>query len=134
MVGDHEIQPDGGEPDASIARLDGDAVRSLNDLVGDDPELIAELVDAFLEEAPIRLGELRTGLREGDPVLAGRAAHTLKSNGYTFGALALGDLCRELETAARNGDLSAAAPLVEQVDAEWSRVRSALDELREASS
>ena len=132
MVGDDEIPSDGGGTGASTVLLDSEAIRSLNDLVGDDPEMIAELVDAFLEEAPIRLGELQTGVREADPVLAGRAAHTLKSNGYTFGAVALGDLCRELETAARDGDLSGAAPLVEQVEAEWMRVRPALDSLRGA--
>ena len=64
-------------------------------------------------------------MREADPVLTGRAAHTLKSNGYTFGAVALGDLCRELETAARDGDLSGAAPLVEQVEAESEQKLSA---------
>ena len=32
-----------------------------------------------------------------DAVLVGRAAHTLKANGATFGAARLEELCRELE-------------------------------------
>ena len=120
--------------DASLALLDGEAIRSLNDLVGDDPELLTELVDAFLDEAPLRLDELRAGVENDDPVLAGRAAHALKSNGLTFGALALGGLCQELESQARNGQLDAAAPVVARIDAEWSRVRPAIDALRAGTS
>ena len=130
MDGVDDILRDGGGAATSVALLDDEAVRSLSDLVGDDPELIAELVDAFLDEAPVRLDELRTGVAQGDLVLAGRAAHTLKSNGFTFGARTLGELCQELETAAQNGHLDEASPLVARVETEWSRVRPALDALR----
>ncbi len=134
MEGGNDILREGGDAAASTALLDGEAIRSLNDLVGDDPELIAELVDAFLDEAPVRLEELRTGIEHGDLVLAGRAAHTLKSNGFTFGARTLGELCQELETAAQNGQLDAAATLVPRVEAEWSRTRPAIDALRAGTS
>lgn len=133
MDGGHDILMGGDDARTSTTVLDADALRALNELVGDDPAMMADLVDAFLDEAPIRLEELRTGLRQGDLVLAGRAAHTLKSNGYTFGAQALGDLCQVIESAAREGDVTAAMPLAEQVDSEWARVRPALDNLREAS-
>ena len=59
MVGDDEIPSDGGGAGASTVLLDSEAIRSLNDLVGDDPEIIAELVDAFLEEAPIASASCR---------------------------------------------------------------------------
>ena len=45
--------------DSSFGVLDANALRSLIELVGDDREALAEIVDAFLEEAPQRLTELR---------------------------------------------------------------------------
>ena len=39
--------------------LDPDALRALSELLGGDREALAELVDAFLDEAPERLAELR---------------------------------------------------------------------------
>src|SRR5881397_2672100 len=92
--------------DSGFGTLDAAAVRSLIELVGDDHEALAEIVEAFIEEAPQRLAELHEGLAAGDAVLVGRAAHTLKANGHTFGALRLAELCQEIETAARGGDLS----------------------------
>jgi HPt (histidine-containing phosphotransfer) domain-containing protein len=108
------------------AALDEASLRALGDLVGDDPELVGNLVDVFLEEAPVRLAELRSGLESGDAVLLGRAAHTLKSNALTFGALGLADLSERLELTARGGDLSEARPLVERTALEWTLVEPLL--------
>ena len=111
------------------AALDEASLRALGDLVGDDPELVASLVDVFLEEAPVRLAELRSGLEGGDAVLLGRAAHTLKSNALTFGALGLAGLSERLELTARGGDLSEAGPLVERTAVEWTLVEPLLEAL-----
>jgi HPt (histidine-containing phosphotransfer) domain-containing protein len=113
-----------------VQRLDPEAVRALSELLG-DPEALTELVDAFVDEAPKRLAELRLGADQGDAALAGRAAHTLKSNGLTFGAVELAELCRRLEVAAAAGELAGSRPLVERVEDEWTRVREALSVLRD---
>jgi len=118
----------------SPAALDDASLRALGDLVGDDPELVAGLVDVFLEEAPVRLAELSSGLERGDAVLLGRAAHTLKSNALTFGALELADLARRLELAARGGDLSEAQPLVTRIGLEWELVEPLLETLSRRSA
>lgn len=121
---------DGDLPPAGTdAVLDPAAIQSLTDLFDGDPEVIAELVDAFRDEAPARLAELRSGMESGDLAVVGRAAHTLKSNAFTFGARELGEVCQELESAARDGRSDDAAPLVARVEPEWSRVRPALDAL-----
>lgn len=110
--------------------LDPEAVRSLLDLLGGDPEALAEIVDAFLDEAPQRLAELREGSKAGDAVLVGRAAHTLKANAAMFGAGQLESLCRGLETAARGGDLGDATQQLESIGAEWLVIRPELVALR----
>jgi HPt (histidine-containing phosphotransfer) domain-containing protein len=123
----------GGQADNHVHALDPDAVRALSELLGGDREALAELVDAFVDEAPRRLAELRQGADQGDAALAGRAAHTLKSNGLTFGAVEFASLCRRLEVAARKNDLAESHDLIDRVDVEWTRVRRALTALREGA-
>jgi HPt (histidine-containing phosphotransfer) domain-containing protein len=105
MNGDETTRA-GAQLDTDVRALDADAVRALYELLGTDRVALAEIVDAFLDEAPTRLAELRRGVEQNDSALAGRAAHTLKSNGGTFGAVELVSLCRRLEVAARVNDLA----------------------------
>ncbi len=130
MYGD-ETTGTGAHLDIDVRVLDADAVRALYVLVGEDREALEEIVDAFLDEAPRRLAELRRGVDEFDAVLAGRAAHTLKSNGGTFGAVELVSLCRRLEVAARANDLAGSADLLDAADAQWTLVSKELTELRD---
>ena len=60
-------------------------------------DFAAELLDTFLEEAPGMLAELRRTRSEGQLVRYRRAAHSLKSNANTFGAVRLATLAREIE-------------------------------------
>ncbi len=120
----------GAHLDIDVRALDADAVRALYELLGEDREALEEIVDTFLEEAPTRLAELRRGVDQNDSALAGRAAHTLKSNGGTFGAVELVSLCRRLEVAARANDLAGSADLLDAVDVQWTLVSKELTALR----
>ncbi len=53
--------------------------RRLSDLAGDDPQTIAAICDAFLEEVPQLVARLRESVETADSRSAARAAHTLKS-------------------------------------------------------
>jgi histidine phosphotransfer protein HptB len=92
-------------------------------------EFVAELVDTFAQEAPGMLAELRRAQAENDAETFRRTAHSLKSNGSTFGAAAFAALARELElgglaSVAGRGD----APL-DALDGEYARVVAALKAL-----
>ena len=65
MYGD-ETTRRGAHLDIDVRALDADAVRALYELLGEDREALAEIVDAFLDEAPRRLAELRRGFDEFD--------------------------------------------------------------------
>jgi HPt (histidine-containing phosphotransfer) domain-containing protein len=68
----------------------------LRDTAGAD--FVSELVASFAdEEAPQMLTELRDALAAGSAERFRRAAHSLKSNAMTFGAVPLGELARGLE-------------------------------------
>ena len=60
-------------------------------------EFVGELIGTFLEEAPQMLAELRAAQAAGAADDFRRAAHSIKSNANTFGALRLGEMARELE-------------------------------------
>ncbi|MBI3374577.1 MAG: Hpt domain-containing protein [Betaproteobacteria bacterium] len=88
-------------------------------------EFVTELVGTFLEEAPAMLAELRNAQAAGAADTFRRAAHSLKSNGNTFGATRLGALARELEL----GGLIADSGPLDELEAEYQRVAAALKEL-----
>ena len=85
-------------------------------------EFARELITTFLEEAPPMLAELRHTLATGNAEAFRRAAHSLKSNSLTFGALA-----RELEMKGLSGDVP-----MDLLDQEYARVVLALTALRDA--
>jgi len=96
------------------------------------PEFVVELVDTFLVEAPLMLDDLKSALAAGDADRFRRAAHSLKSNGHTFGALTLGAMARELELGGLDRALAADAAPLAALAAEYARVAAALAELRDA--
>ena len=93
-------------------------------------EFVAELVDTFLQEAPGMLGELRSAAAENDAARFRRAAHSLKSNSHTFGALTLGALARDLELNGVGVDPASTSTRIEALEAEFARAAAALKELR----
>jgi CheY-like chemotaxis protein/HPt (histidine-containing phosphotransfer) domain-containing protein len=110
--------------------LDPSVVARLTASFG-EPESVAGLIDTFLQHVPGQLRELREGANRGDADAVRRTAHTLKSNAATFGASALADVSRDLESRARAGNLETARPLIDRIEAELRRVQAALGDLRE---
>ncbi|MGE5115860.1 MAG: Hpt domain-containing protein [Betaproteobacteria bacterium] len=92
-------------------------------------EFVGELVDTFLAEAPAMFAELRAAHAAQSAERFRRAAHSLKSNGNTFGALVFGNLARGLELGGLPGAGEAAG--IDALDAEFARVATALRGLRD---
>jgi len=88
-------------------------------------EFVAELVQTFLEEAPVMLAELEAALMDAAPDRFRRAAHSLKTNALTFGATQLAAQARELELGGLPADTSALSP----VYASYAAAAAALQEL-----
>ena len=95
-------------------------------------EFALELVDTFLVEAPSMLDELRRALAAHDVDQFRRAAHSLKSNSNTFGALALATMAKDLELSAADRVRKSDALPIDALALEYSRVAAALTELRRA--
>jgi len=93
-------------------------------------EFAAELVGTFLEEAPGMLAELRSARAENHAERFRRAAHSLKSNSNTFGALRLGALARALELTGLDADPARDTAALVALETEYARAATALKDLR----
>ncbi|RTL40839.1 MAG: Hpt domain-containing protein [Burkholderiales bacterium] len=110
--------------------IDDEVFAALVDSAGAD--FIPELIDSFLEDAPQGLAALRSALDAGDAVAFRRAAHSLKSNGSTFGATAFAESARALEHTPLEALGDAALAQVEALTAAYDAVAAALKERRHA--
>lgn len=79
----------------------------LKNLVGDDPNIVSKLLADYLSSVRRLSEDLHGALASDDMSQIGAIAHKLKSSSRSVGALALGDLCAEIENAGKIGDLAA---------------------------
>ena len=75
----------------------------LKGLVGDDAPIVCEFLIDYRASADRLASELRAARAADDVRQIGAIAHKLKSSSRSVGAVALGDLCTELENACRSG-------------------------------
>ena len=91
-----------------------------------EPDVLAEVLELFLQDVPRRIEKLRAAYDASDAVELHRAAHSLKGSAGNIGAQALYGVCRQLDEKGRAGDLADAKPLVEALVAEYARVEVAI--------
>jgi len=114
----------------STPAIDAATFEALKETTG--TEFVLELVDTFLQEAPVMLEDLRRALTAKDTDKFRRTAHSLKSNSNTFGALSLGAMARELELTSVSKVSEGRVGPVDALAEEYSRVAPALTALRHA--
>jgi HPt (histidine-containing phosphotransfer) domain-containing protein len=112
--------------------IDPSALDVLSETTGDDPEFLVELIDVFLTDAVDLLAAMAAAAAAGDAAELRRAAHSLKSNGATFGATGLTAVARRLEELGKAADLEAVGPLIAQARQEFARVERSLSATRAA--
>ena len=110
--------------------IDLTTFNSLKEIGGAD--FIIELIDTFFEEAPRLLKDLRQALADNNAELFRRNAHSLKTNGNTFGALSFAELAKELEYLGRDNKLNAVGDKLEVLFAAYEGVEVALKGMRES--
>jgi histidine phosphotransfer protein HptB len=104
---------------------------NLREMMGAD--FMVELVDTYLQDSPEMLQQMRQALDAQDADSFRRAAHSLKSNSANFGATQLAEQARMLEMMAKEGRLDQVGDSLDQVEAEFSRVKIDLEALRDGA-
>jgi CheY-like chemotaxis protein/HPt (histidine-containing phosphotransfer) domain-containing protein len=92
--------------------------------VGGDEDLLRELIDVFLQDYSRMNEEVRTSLSAMDAVRLKRAAHSIKGSSGILGGKRVYDAALQLETIARQGDLS-------QAESAWQTLHEALEQLKQ---
>lgn len=113
------------------AALDVDVLRGL---VGDDPELVAEILVEFAESMRETVPEIERALVDGDLRVASQLGHKLKSAARSVGALPLADVCSAIEEAGREPEAAVVEALHAALRARAAEVLVQLDGARGAGS
>lgn len=112
----------------SDSHLDRDVLNSLQEIMEDEYPV---LLDTFLIDSEERLRLLHLAVHEQDAQAMRRAAHSFKGSCSNMGARALAESCRELEEAARRGELKESAQLLERIEREFAILRIVLKSERQ---
>ena len=92
--------------------------------------LVSALVDAWLEEGPRYLDQLRSAITGADLAGARAAAHGLKSCSSNLGAVRLARMCQQAESSAASGDLDGLAAALDHIGAALLATADALERAR----
>jgi protein-histidine pros-kinase len=95
-------------------------------LVGDDEELMQEIIGLYLREYPRILTDIRAAAASGDVRALEFSAHALKGSVGNMAAKRAREAAMELETLARADQLPAARDSLATLERELSRLHDAL--------
>ena len=109
------------------AVLDESVVATLRELQeGGEPDVLEELIELFLEDAPPQIAALWEAVDAGNAQVVERIAHTLKGSSGNMGATRMAAICSDLEDVGASSALYKAPELLKQLEEEFGRVREAL--------
>jgi HPt (histidine-containing phosphotransfer) domain-containing protein len=110
-------------------KFDRAALERIQQLGGDD--LLAQMIDLFLEHAPQKLETARCGRGSGDMKAVAFGLHSIKSSADNLGAQRLRELAEEMESLAMTGDESRIPSMWPDLEDCFSEVVTDLERLRQ---
>ena len=102
-----------------------DRVGMLDRLMHDE-DLAQKLLEVFLEDAPSQIEQLRYCLGRSDAIGVQRQVHSIKGAAACVGGEALRTLTREMEQAAKAGDLNSVVARMPELDRHFLDLREAI--------
>ena len=103
-------------------------VERMREAMGDEPEEFAETLNLYMECMSKNFGQLETALTSGDRHEIESLAHNCAGTSANCGMNAVVGSLRELEDAAREGDLSNAPFAFAQAKQEFARIETFLNQ------
>ena len=140
QTGFAQFQPEGFSLKSAPSRssaidpIDPKILQDFRDTMGDSAEeFLAELINAYLEDCPSLLQKMRDAIALGNMAAIELAAHSLKSSSASLGAIAISELCQQLETAAKSASPSTIDTLAvfSKIESEYEKVKLALQAERQ---
>jgi HPt (histidine-containing phosphotransfer) domain-containing protein len=106
--------------------IDPRALENLRDVLDGDPDLLNELIDLFLNDAPALMQTLHEAVERRDAESLTQTAHSLKGSASNLGARGMAAVCANLERRGRAGFLNGAESACRTLKKEFEVVRDAL--------
>ncbi len=117
---------------ADAGVLDMEAIGRIRELQQPGaPDLLAKIVQLFIDHSPGVLAAIRQAVANGDAPALRNGAHSLKSSSANIGATRLAAVCRSLEAMGRDGKLDGIRAELDVLEFEFKAACDAL--LRQAS-
>ncbi len=112
---------------ASLPLIDSSTFESVQAMLGDDaPSFIADLVQSYCEDFPGLLEGMKVAIASQSPSAVQSSAHAVKSSSVTLGVLRVARLAEQVEKLAKQGDLSQAPELTQQIETEYAQAQMVL--------
>ena len=96
-----------------------------------DPELLLDLIQLFLDDGPVKVNLIVTGLAANDFEQMERAAHALKGSAGNLGARQVQGTCEQMQLITRKHDLAQARRLAKDLEGQFAEVQKALRDLQQ---
>jgi CheY-like chemotaxis protein len=115
---------------ANKVTLDHSAIEAVRQLDPDGQDrLLSRLIALYRDDSSQLLADIDNGLKVNDAEAVARAAHTLKSSSANLGATNVAAIARQIEHAARTGDIKDLAASVTKLRAQRTVALSELEAL-----
>jgi two-component system sensor histidine kinase/response regulator len=116
-----QLRPAVSSPETRVVTTPVDIVAALQSVDGDQ-DLLVDLFEAFQQDYPKQLTELRDAIGAGDAERMAQVAHSLKGAVGYFGAQTIHALAYRLETMGRQAELEGASAILPQLERELERL------------
>jgi len=119
---------------ANKVTLDHSAIEAVRQLDPDgNDRLLSRLIALYRDDSSQLLADMDNGMKAGDADVVARAAHTLKSSSANLGATNVAAIARQIEHAARAGDITDLAASITKLRAQRTVALSELEALDNAA-
>ena len=126
----YKVSEQSGNRETQQKAIDPESFARLRSELGDDADVLHELIDVFLNETPKYFQQARQALASGDHEVVRRAAHTVKGSCQDLGATAVADLSARLEEVARSKQLHGGQDMLAAIEEEFEKVKKQLQEIQ----
>ncbi|MFQ6605846.1 MAG: Hpt domain-containing protein [Fidelibacterota bacterium] len=111
--------------------LDIERLEKLKSIGGS--ELLSQMLNLYLENAPDRIAGITEGYAAGDFDRVKKSAHSLKSSSGNVGAMDFMIVCQDIETAAERGDREALESLMTSFPVQAQNILTAVRQAKESA-
>ncbi|MGK5087761.1 Hpt domain-containing protein [Bdellovibrionota bacterium FG-2] len=109
--------------------IDQEALAGILELDSEQPGLLKQLVELFINLTPQYIAKMKTAFSENDAKKLRIEAHTLKSSSASLGAMSISALCKELQEMGDAGDIRQASEKIALLEREFEAAQAELKTL-----